>query len=174
MRWAPNRTENDALIGRCLVDQLWSLASLDVINVELIYWFFNQMHSNPNQTNHCLAWSVWEASYSRSVDGKRMTAIQRNRAFEETDSNRIGKTHINVISYNLKCHWHQVLQEPKGDIKSSDILEISVLLQFMLLPLLLLMLVQLPLAAYMILQMGRIHVDIDRYQTNESTTERTT
>lgn len=30
----------DALIGRCLSDQLWSLASLDVINVEQIYCFF--------------------------------------------------------------------------------------------------------------------------------------
>ena len=55
---------------------------------------------------------------------------------------------------NLKCRWHRLLEKPKGDIKSNDILEISLLLPLLL-----------QLSAYMILQMGRIHVDIDRYQT---------
>lgn len=127
IRWAPNR-QNDALIGRYLVDQLWSLASLDVINVEQIYWFFQ---SNAYQTvgmicsERAIAAGGNQHSISFDFVWFRFYEIAFKTKQNRQQSN--GKQNFNVISNNLKCHWHQVLQEPNGDIKSSDILEIKAL-----------------------------------------------
>lgn len=154
IRWAPNR-QNDALIGRYLVDQLWSLASLDVINVEQIYWFFNQMHTK------LLEWFV-QNELLRPVGTNtafRFVSMKSHSRRSKTGSNRMASKILTwfQITWNaidIKFFRSQtVILNPVTFLKSQRFF------------------CSCSRRRRTWYYMSRMHVDIDRYHTNASKTQ---